>query len=201
MTLAATLLFFDPDWPRQVLRWLQNRGRAMRWQQFSQAVDVPLRPHAVSLFTRTVIVVVVATWLVAQVVIPLRHFAAPGNVAWNEDGHRFSWRMKLRTKRGDATFVAIRDDGERWTVKPADYLNARQTRKMVCIPDLLWQFAQFVETKYSDGGQHEVEVYADAMCSLNTREPVVTTLYVFGWRQYSSAIIPVGYYTALLQRV
>ena len=37
----------------------------------------------------------------------------PGNVDWTEEGHRFSWRMKLRDKRGDVRFVAYdRTTGE-----------------------------------------------------------------------------------------
>ena len=35
MTLGATLLLFDPDWPRQVLRWLDARG--VGWAQTPRA--------------------------------------------------------------------------------------------------------------------------------------------------------------------
>jgi len=34
-----------------------------------------------------------------QIYLPLRHLTYPGDVAWNEYGHRFSWRMKLRDKQ------------------------------------------------------------------------------------------------------
>jgi hypothetical protein len=39
-----------------------------------------------------------------QVLFPLRHFYYPGDVVWNEEGHRYSWRMKLRDKSGIAIF-------------------------------------------------------------------------------------------------
>lgn len=173
MTLGATLLLFDPDWPRQVLRWLQARGKALRWETLSQ----PIEPAAAggtaapNRVWRLTVVMAVTVWLVAQTFIPLRHIPAPGNVAWNEDGHRFSWRMKLRTKRGTATFIVQRPDGFRAVVDPAAHLNRTQVRKMACIPDLIWQFAQFLESEYSEGGTKEVSVHADTSCSLNTREP------------------------------
>ena len=206
MTLGATLLLFDPDWPRQVLRHLDARG--VRWARTPRvralaapvhapsgrpvhaSSELPARataeppasrslagpaaaspPWRYSPFARAAIVTLVALWLLAQAVVPLRHHVAPGQVAWNEAGHRFSWRMKLRTKRGQATFHVLRDDGRRTVVDPADHLTRKQTRKMACIPDLIWQFAQHLETVHSDGGRHEVAVHVDTLCSLNTREP------------------------------
>ena len=40
-------------------------------------------------------------WVAVQVLIPLRHFALPGNVHWTEEGHNFSWHTKLRDKDSD----------------------------------------------------------------------------------------------------
>ena len=42
-----------------------------------------------------------------QLLVPLRHWLYPGDVNWTDEGHRFSWRMKLRYKeRGQSTFTA-----------------------------------------------------------------------------------------------
>ncbi|MEE9319187.1 MAG: HTTM domain-containing protein [Granulosicoccus sp.] len=172
MTLAATLLLFDPDWPRQVLRWWNKRSRALNALEVashSPSSASCLRPT----FSRLKVAVAAAilTWLTLQLLVPLRHFYAPGNVAWNEDGHRFSWRMKLRSKRGWARFYVVAADGMREVIDPADHLNAKQVRKMACIPDLIWQFAGYLESQYSRPGSLDVKVYADTSCSLNTREP------------------------------
>lgn len=172
MTLGATLLLFDPDWPRQVLRWLQQRGKGRRFKTFAMPLasdsDVSALP---GWSVRVTIIFLIAVWLMVQTVVPLRHFTQPGNVVWNEDGHRFSWRMKLRTKRGTARFYLKSDDGHFLkTVDPAQYLNAKQVRKMSCIPDLLWQFAQFLEEQHSNDGARDIEVYVDTACSVNTRK-------------------------------
>jgi hypothetical protein len=36
-----------------------------------------------------------------QTLVPFRHLLYPGNVSWTEEGHRFAWHMKLRSKVAD----------------------------------------------------------------------------------------------------
>ena len=182
MTFAATLMLFDADWPRQFLPWLHyDKTPRIAEPQRDKPQDTTSHVAGSSVsslakdrrkyFVQFGLILLIGGWLAIQVLVPLRHWVAPGNVAWNEDGHRFSWRMKLRSKRGSARFIVIRQDGQRWSIDPFDHLNARQARKMACIPDLIWQFAQFLEAKYDDNGASDVQVYAEALCSLNTREP------------------------------
>jgi len=68
-------------------------------------------------------------------------------------------------------FRRVDADGSRIAVDPADHLNATQVRKMACIPDLIWQFAEYLEVQHSGQSGLGVKVYADTSCSLNTREP------------------------------
>ena len=42
---------------------------------------------------------VVFVFLIVQILVPLRLHLYEGDVKWTEYGHKFSWRMKLRTKR------------------------------------------------------------------------------------------------------
>jgi len=189
LTIGATLMLFDADWPRQFVRFLINGNWASRssgatcswlpqWllrMAEAQSTSAGKPTPGLSGVWRRLITVAICVCLVAQTLIPLRHLAAPGNVAWNEDGHRFSWRMKLRSKQGTAMFTVTRDDDNRWDVDPAQFLNAKQTRKMVCIPDLIWQFSQYLDDYYSENGRYEVAVHATAICSLNGRDPAPLT--------------------------
>ena len=180
MTIGATLLLFDPSWPRHLVGRLGGDPArlARRVEQAPPGrADAPRSGKAVHpppgwAGQRALIVVVIGVWLVAQVTVPLRHYAREGNVAWNEDGHRFSWRMKLRSKRGTARFVVVHPDGSQQVVDPAAHLNRKQTIKMACIPDLLWQFAQFTEVAYRRSPDEDPSVHAWTLCSLNTREPI-----------------------------
>lgn len=161
MTFWATLLLFDPDWPRQFWRWLRPQA----------VIESVGQREAQAVFSNKhlIIVVLISIWLAAQTIIPMRNWWLPGNVAWNEVGHRFSWRMKLRSKVGSAVFVVTDAGGNTWTEDPANHLTHSQHWKMRCIPDMLWQYAQFLSVSHGDKGTPISSVTADVMCSLNGR--------------------------------
>jgi len=172
MTAAATLMLFDPDWPKQFYRWFRSKqgflvSEALTRKSINQNTNSLPGINMMNI----AIVLLVSSWLVVQVVVPLRHWFIPGNVAWNEGGHRFSWRMKLRDKRGTAKFYVVVNDKSGLLVDSNQHLNRRQVRKMSCNPDLIWQYAQFLEDEYTKKSDDDVKVYVDALCSLNTREP------------------------------
>ena len=111
-------------------------------------------------------------YLVFQLVLPLRHFAYPGNVSWTEEGHNFSWHMKLRTKRADALFtVSHPASGQTWAIDPREHLEARQFMKMATHPDMALQYAHFLAEQKRREGFDNVEVRARVMASLNGRKP------------------------------
>lgn len=101
-------------------------------------------------------------WLLLQVVVPLRHLVIPGPVAWTEEGHRYSWRMKLRSKQVTSLRIAA---GEQM-VSPHFYLNTFQMKKMGSRPQLIAQFARHLSSQYP--GQ---PIRFFAKVSLNGRPP------------------------------
>jgi len=190
MTIAATLVLFDPDWPKQFYAWWRSKRAGASSQTHSspnniasnnamnnssspanQMAALPVNLSA-SHFTKVFLLIFIVSWLAVQILVPLRHWQLPGDVAWNEGGHRFSWRMKLRDKRGSATFYVVRNDQPAVIVEPATHLNRAQQIKMACIPDLIWQYAQFLEQQHSIAAGDDVKIYVDTSCSLNTREAV-----------------------------
>jgi vitamin K-dependent gamma-carboxylase len=103
--------------------------------------------------------------------MPLRHYAYPGNVSWTEEGHNFSWHMKLRTKGGNTSFTVVHpQSGQTWTVDPAQYLPPWQLRKMATKPDLIVKFAHHLAEEKRRQGYENVEVRAKVMVSLNGRQ-------------------------------
>ena len=110
-------------------------------------------------------------YLVVQLLLPLRHYLYPGNVSWTEEGHNFSWHMKLRTKAGEAVFTVTHpQSGQTWTIKPDDYLKRHQAVKLMK-PDLILQFAHHLAEEKRREGYDNVEVRARVMVSLNGRQP------------------------------
>jgi hypothetical protein len=93
LMIATTILFVEPDWPRRMLR--------LPWQ-----AGPPFEPRRMIPY-RSWVIGFVTLYLALQILIPLRHILYPGEVNWTEEGHRFSWHMKLRSKSGRIAFTMI----------------------------------------------------------------------------------------------
>jgi vitamin K-dependent gamma-carboxylase len=100
----------------------------------------------------------------------VRSLLYPGDTNWTEEGHRFSWHMKLRDKEGMVLFSVEDSEGTR-LVDPAEYLLPHQVAKLVNGPDLILQLAHHIAEDYRLRGHRDVKVYAITMASLNGRKP------------------------------
>ena len=171
LMIVGTLIFFEPDWPKRLWDTItmhkENRLRytQMRWEEIRSRGQL-------SYFTtgQKVLVSFLVCFALFQILFPFRHLLYPGEVHWTEEGHKFSWRMKLRSKSGRAVFV-IKEPSEdkTWAVEPEAYLNSRQESKMKTRPDMILFFAHWLRDYYNQQGM-DVEVYADSWASLNGRE-------------------------------
>ncbi len=110
----------------------------------------------------------IALHFAIQVLLPFRYLLYPQNLFWHEQGYRFSWRVMLMEKAGYATFH-IRDPktGRSTEVQNSDYLQPNQERMMATQPDLILQFAHFLDAEYQARGIENPEVYADVHATLN----------------------------------
>ncbi len=155
LSIAATLLFFGASWPRMLLRrppW-QMPGVRMGWR----VAVVPLLMIPVVL---------------VQVLAPLRHHLYPGSVAWSEEGHRFAWRMKLRTKRAEGYFmIQTADMRHLEIVRPEDHLPRHQLRSSMTRPDMILQFAHHLARDAEKRWGQPAQVFAHVTCQLNHHEP------------------------------
>ena len=112
--------------------------------------------------------VALLSWAAIQVVVPLRHLVIPGNVHWTEEGHNYSWHMKLRDKESDATFV-VTADGRDFVIDNDDYLTSRQESKMASRPHMIVQYAHHLENLFEREGYTDVQVRGEVYSSLNGR--------------------------------
>lgn len=150
--IVATTIFFAPDWPVRLLA----SGRP--------------RLASAPASRRGPVLAFLVVYLAVQVLVPLRHFLYPGTVHWTEEGHRFSWHMKLRTKNSRARFL-VTDPASRelWLVDPRHELTAWQYRKMSDRPDMILQYAHHLHDRFRRERGLDVEVRATVMTSLNGR--------------------------------
>jgi hypothetical protein len=102
-----------------------------------------------------------------QLLFPLRHWLYPGNVHWTEEGFRFSWKVMVVEKTGNAIFKVIDKDGKESQVLNADYLTEKQETFMSYQPDMILQFAHFLAKTYENKGYKNPKVYVDCFVTLN----------------------------------
>ncbi|WP_262690653.1 HTTM domain-containing protein [Kordiimonas aestuarii] len=158
LTIVGTLLFLDASWPRRVAGLVSHRP-----------VILPVR--RITLPAQPLVTVFVCVWLGSQALLPLRPYLYSGNVAWNEQGHRFSWRMKLRDKEGEIAFRVVDPRSERsWKVDLDDFLDGRQVRKMVARPDMILEFAHHLRDHWRRRyAVRDAQVFVKSFVSANGR--------------------------------
>lgn len=164
---VSTVLFAEPDWARRVA------GSVRKWwlcrPASTHAAGRRVRPavgHPVSPLTAGF----VAGYLAIQIVVPLRHWLYPGNVSWTEEGHRFSWHMKLRDKEGSVLFrVTDPRTGVTTMVDLSRDLTPKQVEEMSVRPDMIWQYAGNVRRRLELHGMQHPVVTVSAQVSLNHR--------------------------------
>ncbi|MCY3567907.1 MAG: HTTM domain-containing protein [Chloroflexi bacterium] len=162
MMIAASLVFFSPEWPRRLLARLRNR-RSMR------PGSLPIQPtSSMPSMLGRIGVAIAITILAVQVVVPLRHYFYPGPVQWNEEGYRFSWRVLLTEKVGHVEYLVTDADGRSWVESPVMYVSPLQAERMTTQPDLILATAHLIRDHHTRQGRR-VTVNADAFVSFNGR--------------------------------
>ncbi|MFZ4633124.1 MAG: HTTM domain-containing protein [Saprospiraceae bacterium] len=161
--VGATLVFFSDQWHQRwqskVKSWLspspvrQDYARGASPRRTPQYLWVLLGAHC--LF---------------QILFPWRYLLYPGNVFWTEEGYRFSWRVMLMEKAGTAQFyVKDRLTGREGLVVNSEFLNPHQEKQMAMQPDLILQFAHFLQKHYTQKGVADPIVRAETYVTLNAR--------------------------------
>ena len=176
--ICAATIFFPPDWPLALRRRASRLfGADGRDSDDARQNDSPQPPPSTpregegkgAKIARRLGLTAAALFAIIQIAAPMRHLAYPGDVLWNEEGYRFSWRVMLTEKAGYARFrVRLPQTGEEWLAYPEDYLTPLQAERMAYRPDMILAAAHLIAAEYARRGM-EVEVRADAFVSLNGR--------------------------------
>ncbi len=166
MTIGATLLFFDADWPRLIM---------MRFKSFNYS-----RPPLPSIDNHSTahkrfITVFFTFWVGSQTLIPLPALIASNvKTAWHGHNDLFTWRMMLNNRAiYSQAFVAYIADLERIIFVPlTEYLSERQCYRVTARPNTTIQFAHYLKTHYQNKYEaDDVKIHAYINTSINFREP------------------------------
>ncbi len=173
--MAGVTVFLSPDWPRRAwmgLRKLRGAGSSrlmsepVRPDPDSQAGPVPLRAG------QKVGVVLVCSWMLIQVLVPLRYLLYPGFANWTESGHTHAWQMMSSHKVGRTVYV-VSDPatGETWKRTTAGAFRGRRHGMTQVVPALIWQYGMHIQRQMAERGHPDCEVRVDSFVVLNGRKP------------------------------
>lgn len=190
LSMVLTSMFFAPDWPKRLIRWLAGsnaatsqtnsvlaraRSQVQSWVQGWQSTVSGSSGNNTGYWQyrpalMKPILAGLAFLFCLHSALPLRHWAFNSDVAWSEEGHRYSWRMMLRSKQGAGNYrIVDKSTGEEEIIYPADSLSFRQYRKLATHPDMILQYAHHLRDLRVGVGR-EVAVHANFHIRLNGRK-------------------------------
>lgn len=171
--IGATTLFLGWSWPRKAPvygelfdRYLTEIGA----DEAPKSAPSPEEGIGWGGRHRGALMALLAAFFAVELFLPVRHHLYPHYVGWSEEGHNFSWRMKLRDK-GGRWHLIVRDEatGRTWRVNPDEQLHDRQIRKATGRPDMLLQYVHYLRDAYRRDHGMDVEIRANVWVSLNYR--------------------------------
>ncbi len=169
-SIAATALFFSPGWPRRFLRWC--RGLVSKEKMPKETDEHPILDATAPLKAgQHLTVALLCIYFAFQFLFPLRHHLYPGNVSWTEEGHNFSWMMKLRSKKAKIRFLATDPaTNKTWKIDILDKLTYNQRKTMSTRPDMILNFSHYLADELRKEGYEDIEIRAEVWASLNGRK-------------------------------
>jgi hypothetical protein len=191
MIFSATI-FLSAGFHERVLMTFQTalkKGQLLGKTNYGPTLYTPPHPKWIWGF--------LGVFLFIQILLPWRFMAYPGNLFWTEQGYRFSWRVMLMEKAGYAIFhIKDPDTGKEWEEYAHDYLTPVQEKQMSTQPDMLLQFAHFLEEQLVQQGISDPEVRAEVYVSLNGRgsrlflDPKMDLSHIKESFQHKSWVLP-----------
>ena len=170
LMIGATVILFAPEWFS--FGRLKSKAR-----HTSLATDKKGSLQTGSKTRQRVTIVLLGIYVTLQILIPLRHYAYPGDTSWSDEGQSFAWRMLMRVKRGETPQFPVRymlrGRAYQGTVpQPADphaWQDHWQASKILLDPDMILQFVKMRADELRNLGATNIDIRAIVPVSLNGR--------------------------------
>ena len=158
--MFGVLIFFSDEFHQKIIAGLRKLiGFGML-----SSKNTDLYSYKTPKFFKTAVFL----FFVFQILFPWRFMLYSGNLFWTEQGYRFGWRVMLMEKAGTATFfVKDGENGREGSVINHQFLNMHQEKQMAMQPDLILQFAHYLEEHFKEKGMKDPKVRVEAWVTLN----------------------------------
>jgi hypothetical protein len=161
--IVSTLIFFSPEFHEKILS-------KFNWKKSNIDTLKPILPNKTA-------AILISAYVIFQLLIPFRYVLYPGDLFWNEEGFRFSWRVMLMHKEGTATFY-VRDSktNREIQIRNDEFLTKTQEDQMSTQPDMILQYSKFLKEKFTDSillinnqsyQIHDPSIHASIYVSIN----------------------------------
>lgn len=164
--MVCSLIFFSPAFHERLLSYLPG-------YRPSYSTSIPTNYNYRH---NKILGTAIALYVAIQLLLPFRYLLYPGHLFWHEEGYRFSWRVMLMEKSGNAYFsVQEKNTGKRIEVNNAEFLTPLQEKMMSTQPDLILRYAHYLAAEYSKRGIIHPEVHAEVYVALNGNRSALFT--------------------------
>tara|TARA_B100001057_G_scaffold500560_1_gene616323 strand:- start:10367 stop:11725 length:1359 start_codon:yes stop_codon:yes gene_type:complete len=168
--IVGSLIFFDDNTQHKIL----NIYRKI-YRYFIKIFDISIthlkkRTQIKSPLINKYNLIIIGFFFLLQLIIPFRYFFYPGELFWNEQGYRFSWRVMLIEKRGYSNFKVVDSISKKYFyVQNDDFLTSYQEKQMSFQPDFILEYAHFLGDHFTSQGHKNVQIFVDSHVALNGR--------------------------------
>ena len=160
--ITCSIIFFEPETHKKIL----DRTFVIIKNPLNKIKSIKVYNYRNTKVVQTLMIV----FFSIQLLFPFRYFLYPGELFWNEQGYRFSWRVMLIEKKGFTEFKVVDSEtSESFYVTNDKFLTEFQERQMSFQPDFILEYAHYIGDYYNKNGLNDVQVYAESFVTLNGR--------------------------------
>ena len=160
--IMSSLIFFSSKTHKKILDFILK--------PFIDKIKSIREMKIINIQKEHISLIVVSVFFIIQFLFPFRYSLYPGELFWNEQGYRFSWRVMLMEKKGYTTFKVVNKENDNsFYIINNNFLTDFQERQMSFQPDFIIEYAHFLGSYYKNLGLNNIEIYADSYVALNGR--------------------------------
>lgn len=160
--IMSSLIFFSSKTHKKILDFILK--------PFIDKIKSIREMKIINIQKERISLIVVSVFFIIQFLFPFRYSLYPGELFWNEQGYRFSWRVMLMEKKGYTTFKVVNKENDNsFYIMNNSFLTELQERQMSFQPDFIIEYAHFLGNYYKNLGLNDIEIYADSYVALNGR--------------------------------
>ena len=160
--IMSSLIFFSSKTHKKILDFILK--------PFIDKIKSIREMKIINIQKERISLIVVSVFFIIQFLFPFRYSLYPGELFWNEQGYRFSWRVMLMEKKGYTTFKVVNKENDNsFYIMNNNFLTDFQERQMSFQPEFIIEYAHFLGNYYRNLGLNNIEIYADSYVALNGR--------------------------------